>query len=145
MGRDIGVGDPVKKDYIHACPAYVSVLCKKMLEKRINACAKARRRRDFVCVCGGGFRFLMRHMTAKKNFGGRNSSSYDFFQAQKCQSVCVRSSKDTVTVFIISKHLRVCVSRHQIRGFLIAKGVEEGVIKGVRRRASSGNTNGGLI
>lgn len=39
---------PVKKDYIHACPAYVSVLCEKMLEKRINACAKARRRRDLA-------------------------------------------------------------------------------------------------
>jgi len=108
MGRDIGVGDPVKKDYIHACPAYVSVLCKKMLEKRINACAKARRRRDFVCVCGGGFRFLMRHMTARKNFGGRNSSSYDFFQAQKCQSVCAELKRYSYSIHNTQTSASVC-------------------------------------
>jgi len=109
MGRDIGVGDPVKKDYIHACPAYVSVLCKKMLEKRINACAKARRRRDFVCVCVGGVSIFNASHDSEKEFRGEKLKFLRFFPSPKVSKcVCAELKRYSYSIHNTQTSASVC-------------------------------------
>lgn len=83
----------------------------------------------------GGFRFLMRHMTAKKSYMWErdcgNSSSYEFFfTTPKSVKVCVCTPLERYSYSIHNtQSMRMCVSGHQIRGFIIAIRMEERKIK----------------